>query len=348
MANDITLTPSRPRIVVEANIPFIRGVMEPWADVAYLQPSEITPEVMAAADALVTRTRVRCDEHLLAHSPCSIIASATIGLDHVDIPWCEAHGIEVRNAPGCNAPAVAQYVLASALRRRSPEAMTLGIVGVGNVGRIVERWAKALGIKVLRCDPPRARREGADGFVDLDTIAREADVITFHTPYTTSGPDATHHLCSRSFLAAVKRTPLIINAARGGVVDTAALIEAIDAGTVEAPVIDCWEGEPDISAELLSRAYVATPHIAGYSFEGKARATQMAVDAICRHFGVATPQIEPCVADAPAAVSAAQLLEGYDPLADTAALRANPTAFEQLRTAYHLRHEPLADVGRLI
>ena len=330
----------RPHIVVEANIPFIRGVMEPWADVVYLQPAEITPESMAKADALVTRTRVRCDERLLSGSPCAIIASATIGLDHVDIPWCEAHGIEVCNAPGCNAPAVAQYVLASALRRRDPKSMVLGIVGVGNVGTIVERWAAALGIEVLRCDPPRARREGSEGFVDLAAIAGQADVITFHTPYTTSGPDATHHLCDRGFLARVKRQPLIINAARGGVVDTDALIEAIDAGVVEAPVIDCWEGEPEISRELLRRAYVATPHIAGYSLEGKARATQMAVDAICRHFGVPTPEIDPHVADAPAAVTARQLLDGYDPLADTAALRAPPSDFEQLRTTYPLRREP--------
>ncbi len=340
MANDIDMNRKRPRIIVEANIPFIRGVMEPWADVRYLQPAEITPDVMAHADALVTRTRVRCDEHLLSGSPCSIIASATIGLDHVDIPWCEAHGIEVRNAPGCNAPAVAQYVLASALRRRDPESMVLGIVGVGNVGRIVERWATALGIKVLRCDPPRARREGSDRFVDLATIAEQADVITFHTPYTTSGPDATHHLCSREFLAQTKHCPLIINAARGGVVDTNALTDAIDAGTVEAPVIDCWEGEPEISQELLKRAYVATPHIAGYSFEGKARATQMAVDAVCRHFGMPVPEIDPHVADAPATVTARQILDGYDPLIDTAALRGAPAAFEQLRTAYSLRREP--------
>lgn len=340
MANNLNLSRRRPRIVVEANIPFVRGVMEPWADVEYLQPAEITPEAMAHADALVTRTRVRCDAHLLSGSQCSIIASATIGLDHVDIPWCEAHGIEVRNAPGCNAPAVAQYVLASALRRGDPKSMVLGIVGVGNVGRIVERWATALGIKVLRCDPPRARREGSDGFVDLATIAEQADVITFHTPYTTSGPDATHHLCSRELLTMAKRKPLIINAARGGVVDTEALVEAIDAGAVEAPVIDCWEGEPEISRDLLSRAFVATPHIAGYSFEGKARATQMAVNAVCRHFGVLTPEIEPHVADAPATVTARQILDGYDPLIDTAALRANPDAFEHLRTAYTLRHEP--------
>lgn len=333
-------TPAHPHIVVEANIPFIRGVMESWATVDYLQPAQITPEVMQNADALVTRTRVKCDAALLASSPCSIVASATIGLDHVDIPWCEARGIKVCNAPGCNAPAVAQYVLSSVLRLRGSKPLTLGIVGVGNVGKIVERWARALGMEVLLCDPPRARREGQEAFVSLSEIAGRADVITFHTPYTTVGEDATHHLFNSSLLPLLRRKPIIINAARGAVVDTAALIEAITTGKADAPVIDCWEGEPNISPLLLEKAAYATPHIAGYSREGKARATKMAVEAVCRHFGAEVPRIEPEVPDAPASVTAQALIDSYDPAVDTRALRARPDAFEELRSTYTLRPEP--------
>lgn len=337
----MTCEVKRPRIVVEANIPFIRGVMEPWADVRYLKPAEITREVMSETDGLVTRTRVRCDGHLLEGSPCSLIASATIGLDHVDIPYCVSRGIEVRNAPGCNAPAVAQYVHSSILRCYSADDVTLGIVGVGHVGRIVEQWARALGMKVLLCDPPRARREGSELFVTLEEIGERANVVTFHTPYTTAGADATHHLCSGRWLSKVSRKPMIINAARGGVVDTQALIEAIDRGVAAAPAIDCWEGEPDISADLLQRAAIATPHIAGYSYEGKARATQMAVAEVCRHFGVPVPDMEPKVCmTARKSVTAEEILNSYNPLADTAVLRADRDRFEQLRTDYTLRREP--------
>lgn len=334
-------TGNRPNIIVEANIPFIRGVMESWAAVRYLPPEEITPRVMRDADALVTRTRVKCNAELLDGSRCSLIASATIGLDHVDTAYCENRCITVRNAPGCNAPAVAQYVHASILRMMRPEEVTLGIVGVGNVGRIVERWAKSLGMTVLLCDPPRARREGPSGFTDMDTIAREANVITFHTPYTRIGEDATHHLCGREWLAKVGRRPVIINAARGAVSDTDALIEAIEAGKISSPVIDCWEGEPNISKQLLDLAAVATPHIAGYSYEGKARATRMAVMEVCRHFGAEMPAMEPNVPmGAKERVTAEEIMRSYNPYDDTLMLRERPAEFERLRTQYVLRREP--------
>lgn len=329
-------------IVIEANIPFIRGIFEPYASVSYLPPEAITSEVMSRADALVTRTRTRVGSSLLSSSPCSMVASATIGLDHVDLPWCESRGIEVANAPGCNAPAVAQYVLSSILHLHpsSLEGLTIGVVGVGHVGSIVARWAAMLGMKVLQCDPPRAEREGGASFTSLDHIAREADFITFHTPLTSSGPYPTFHLCSTRFLSSLGRRPVIINSARGAVVDTQALCQAITGGSVSASVIDCWEGEPAISLRLLELARIATPHIAGYSREGKIRASRMAAEAVCRHFGLPLPRWPEFIPQGAASVvTPDSIISSYDPFVDTRRLKSVAADFESLRNQYTLRHE---------
>lgn len=329
-------------IVVESNIPFIHGVFEPYATVSYLPPEAITSGAMSRADALVTRTRTRVDSALLGSSPCSIVASATIGLDHVDIPWCQSHGIEVANAPGCNAPAVAQYVLSSILHLHpgSLAGCTLGVVGVGHVGSIVARWGELLGMRVLLSDPPREEAEGSAGFTSLEQIAREADFITFHTPLTSSGPCPTYHLCSDSFLSSLRRRPVIINSARGAVVDTGPLCRALASGSVSSAVIDCWEGEPAISPRLLELATIATPHIAGYSREGKIRATRMAAEAVCRHFGFPLPEwSEPVAPGAADEVTPCSIISSYDPMVDTLRLKSNPADFEKLRNTYNLRAE---------
>lgn len=331
------------RIIVERNIPFIDGVLDDLADVRYLPASEITSETMAQVDALVTRTRTRCDRRLLDGSRCSVIATATIGTDHIDLPYCASRGITVANAPGCNAPAVAQWVLSSALRLidGDPSTKTIGIVGVGHVGSIVDRWARGLGFKTLLCDPPRADRGDSGDFVTINEIAEKADIITFHTPLTRDGLYPTFHLCDAAFLNRCSRRPIIMNAARGPVTDTAALIEALDSHLISAAAIDCWEGEPNISERLLKLTSIATPHIAGYSREGKIRATQMALDALTTHFGLPRLLASAPAAPAPkATVTATELLDSYDPLVDTAALRRNPADFESLRNNYRLRAEP--------
>lgn len=329
--------------IVEANIPFVVGQLEPFGNVRYLQPEEITPNQMKDCDALVTRTRTRCNSSLLEGSRCQMIASATIGLDHIDLDYCKQRGITVANAPGCNAPAVAQYVLASIIASFGEESlsgMTLGIVGVGHVGKIVEMWARQLGMDVMLCDPPRARREGQQKFSTLDEIARKADIITFHTPHTTTGQDATHHMADRHFFASLKRRSMIINSARGPIVDTPALIEAIDSQRVGRCVIDCWENEPDISHVLLEKAFIATPHIAGYSREGKIRATQMALEAVGQHFGFTPgPMNETVPAGPREKVDARLIADSYNPLTDTEALRSDPSRFEELRNHYNLRAE---------
>ncbi|MCM1029057.1 MAG: 4-phosphoerythronate dehydrogenase [Pseudoflavonifractor sp.] len=337
MATDL-----KPRVIIESHIPFVNPALDEMASVTRLAPEEFTPEAVAKADALVVRTRTHAGAELLAGSRVKFVATATIGTDHIDLQWCRSRGITVANAPGCNAPGVAQYVLASIMSlgyHPSPD-ITLGIVGVGHVGKVVERWARALGYRLLLCDPPRALAEGPAPFATMEQIAREADVITLHTPLSTSGPYPTRHLISSGFLDQCRRKPLIVNAARGPVTDTVALCSAIDSGIIPPPVIDCWEGEPVISGRLLSRAAIATPHIAGYSLEGKMRATQMALDALVSFFGLEPlPSMGHDLSAAPAP-TAASIAASYSPEADSTRLKASPASFEALRNSYAYRPEP--------
>ena len=330
------------KIVVERNVPFIADALrKAGVTVTELAAGEIDRAAMADADALVTRTRTRCDASLLEGSRCTLVASATIGLDHVDCEWCRNAGIEVANAPGCNAPGVAQYVISTLVAAFGPElsGRTLGVVGVGHVGSIVARWARQAGMEVLECDPPRQKAEGGD-FTDLATVAARADAITFHVPMTHEGEDATWHLADERFFSLLQKKPLIINTARGAVIDNKALLKALDSGLVGKAAIDCWEGEPEISLELLHKAFVATPHIAGYTRSGKARASQIALEAICRHFGLSGLSIdEPGAPYAPDNLTTQEIAESYDPIADSEPLRRDPGAFETLRNTYVLRPE---------
>ena len=330
------------RLIIEKNIPFVKGLLDDYATVRYLAPEEITHKAVRETDGLMIRTRTLCNEELLAKSEVKMIATATIGTDHLDLDYCRRRGITVTNAPGCNAPAVAQYVFASLLQviNRPLQSYTIGIVGVGHVGSIVARWAEAFEMKVLRCDPPRQRAEGGDGWCDLDTIAREADIITFHTPLTREGDDATFHMADASFFAKLKRMPVIINSARGAIVDTQALIDARRNGKVSRIIMDCWENEPELNPELLALTDVATPHIAGYSAEGKVRASQVALDALTTFFMMPRVTVEqPLPPAAARAVSKRDILASYDPMPESEALKADPGRFEELRNSYHLRHE---------
>lgn len=330
------------KIIIERNIPYIKGIFEPFAEVLYLHSDEIDSNVLKSADALITRTRPLINKGLLEGSDVRVIATATIGTDHIDLDYCKSRGIEVFNAPGCNAPAVAQWVFA-AVRELMPDISfadsTLGIVGVGNVGKIVERWGRKLGFRTLLCDPPREEREGKQGFVDMATIARESDVITFHTPLTHTGNYPTAHLINPSFLEQVKDNAIILNAARGNVAQTDALIDYIEKGKIRV-AIDCWEGEPDIDKKLLKIASITTPHIAGYSVEGKKRATLTAINAVARVLSlpVILPfEMPPVNMDN---IDMNKIRSGYDILLDSNRLKANPMKFEALRDNYELRNEP--------
>lgn len=344
---------SRPlNVVVDSHIPYLEGVLEPLGDVRVLAPEQITAETVADADILLVRTRTKVGRALLGDNPrCSFAGTCTIGFDHIDAAYCQSHGITAVNAPGCNAPAVAQYVFAAIaqLINRPVDQYVLGIVGVGNIGRLVQKWAEGLGMRVLLCDPPRQRREGGDGWSTLDDIAREADIVTFHTPLTREGEDATYHLADGTFFGKLRRAPIFINASRGPVTDNNALKEAIKRGLVSHTVIDVWEGEPSIDTDLLDIVDIGTPHIAGYSAPGKVRATTMVLDALARHLGpelmreaygselFTVPAPEPPAV--PSIVRLPQVARSYDIMADDALLRRSPSTFEALRDYYALRPE---------
>lgn len=336
------------KVIIESHIPYIKGLLEEVAQVEYLEPEEITKPRVAQADALIVRTRTHCNEQLLAGSKCQFIGTATIGTDHIDLDYCHSAGIKVCNAAGCNAPAVAQYVLACIghwLKTQPPTTrdsqLTLGIVGVGHVGKIVERFAQESGLKVLLNDPPRALAEGTEKFVGLDVIAKECDIITFHTPLTKNGEFATHHLCDNNFLRSLAKCKLLINSSRGAVVDNQALAQHLTTHNLSV-AIDCWENEPTLNPTLLSQALIATPHIAGYSQEGKKRGTAMIIEQLNEYFGwnITPPEISPITPTAGATgVTLERITQSYNPLIDTALLKASPAEFERLRNFYALRGE---------
>ena len=279
------------KVIIDHKIPYIKEAISRIADeVVFLPGNAFTKEEVKDADALIVRTRTTCNRELLEGSQVKFIATATIGYDHIDTEYCREAGITWTNCPGCNAGSVEQYVHSVLLLLKREKGLdleksTIGIVGVGHVGSRVKRMAEGLGMNVLLNDPPRAE-QGESGFVDLETIARECDVITFHTPLSRERRYATFHLVNHEFLVSLKRTPYIINSSRGEVVDTDALLVALAAGKVRDVVIDTWENEPDINHELLDVAFLATPHIAGYSADGKANATRMSLEALCKFFHI--------------------------------------------------------------
>lgn len=326
------------KIIVEQNVPFLEP-LEEVAEVIRLPYKDISAATVSDADALIVRTRNKCDSSLLEESKVQFIGTATIGTDHIDLPWCESKGICVANSPGSNAPAVAQYVFSSLVRivNRPLSSYRIGIVGVGHVGSIVERWAKEMSMPIMLCDPPRQNAEGGDHWHTLGEIAEWADIITFHTPLT----ESTYHLADESFFNSLRRAPIIINSARGPVINNKIWVEAIESGVAGPAVVDCWEGEPDINKKLLKHAAVATPHIAGYSIEGKQRASQMVLDALCGYFDINPLKItgkepKPCAMT----ITPAEAFNSYDPTIDTVELKASPGLFETLRNNYKLRNEP--------
>ena len=342
------------RILAESSIPYLKGSLEKLGQVAYLPSKEFTKETVREADWLIIRSITKITPDLLEGSRIKLITTATIGFDHIDAKYCEEHGIKWYNSPGCNAGGVGQYAASTlsllALRGEiRPEKMTLGIVGAGNTGKEVTRMAQALGMRVLQNDPPRAEKEGEGDFVSLDTLAREADMIEFHLPLTREGRHATYHLCDEKFVSKLEKKPILANLCRGPVTETEALIKGFKEGQISRLIIDCWEGEPTISDKLLDLAEIATPHIAGFSAEGKRRGALMCVQNGCAFFGLAMPDIEePPAPAAPlidlSAVSGRNqlyhaLLHTFDPRVPDRALRTRTDEFEKLRREYDYPRE---------
>lgn len=339
------------KIVADNTIPYLKGIAEPIAEVEYLHSNEFVPEKIKGADALIVRSINKCTRELLEGSQVKLITTATIGFDHIDTIYCDKKGILWQNAPGCNAVSVSQYILASllivALRKKERlQGKTIGIIGAGHVGKEVEKLCTAYGMHILRNDPPRAEAEGEAGFVSLDTIAEKADIITFHTPLSKEGRFATRHLAGRDFFNKVKKNPWFVNASRGAVHDTNALLKARKEGRISEIILDCWENEPAINRELLQLSTLATPHIAGFSADGKANGTRMCLENIERFFGIKIEKLGEVAPPAPInrVIDLNQftdhrieqaLLSCFNPLVIDTMLRDTPEKFEWFRGNYN-------------
>jgi len=328
------------KVVVDSAIPYLRGVLEPYFEVVYRAGEAFAASDVADADALIVRTRTKCNANLLQGSRVRLIATATIGFDHIDMDYCQKQGIRVVTAQGCNAAGVLQWVAAAlALLAQkdgwSPAQKTLGIVGVGNVGSLVEKYARRWGFNVLCCDPPRQQREGGD-FVGFEELLRRSDIVTLHTPLDKT----TFHMMDSAMIAMMSHNGVIINASRGEVADTQALLEA-----PQTLILDVWEREPAIDAQLLEKALVATPHIAGYSAQGKANASSMVVRAIAEEFnlpieGWYPAEVEPVERQPIEWEQMCRTIGSYcDLKSQSDYLKSNPREFESIRNNYHYRQE---------
>jgi len=278
------------KIIADSRIPFVQEAFSDVAEVTILDTQQIVPEAIRDADALLIRSEIKVDKSLLHDSRVKFVATATIGTDHIDVDYLQHRGIGFASAPGSNANSVAEYIVAALLVleercKISLAGKTLGVVGVGNVGSIVVRYARALGLQVLQNDPPLARATGNPVFLPLVELVN-ADIITIHVPLTKTGPDKTLRLFDDRRICAMRPGSVLINTSRGAVVETAAIKNALRARHLAACVLDVWENEPAIDAELLSLVTLGTPHIAGYSFDGKVNGTVMIHRAACEYFGL--------------------------------------------------------------
>lgn len=278
------------QFVVDENIPFAREAFSHLGSVTLLPGRGITREVIRHADALIVRSVTKVDAVLLADTNVQFVGTATTGVEHVDREYLAARNVAFASALGCNANAVAEYVLTALLvtahaKGLSLSGKTLGIIGAGRIGSLVAAKAAALGLRTLLHDPPLARATGEQRYLPLAEILR-ADFMTLHVPLTYDGPDATFHLIGADELAHVTPSAILINTARGEVVDNAALLETLTKGTIGGAVMDVWEGEPAINWDLLDRATFGTPHVAGYSSDGKINGTVMVYHACCRFRGI--------------------------------------------------------------
>ena len=353
------------RVVVDKKNPLVAEAFRQFGEVRECATRDITRETVQDADIIIIRSETKVTKELLDGTSVKFVGTATIGTDHVDLEYLQSHGIGFASAPGSNANSVAEYIVSAILTLTCRKGLrlsdlTLGVVGVGNVGSKVVRNARALGMKVLQNDPPLARTTGDSGFLPLERLL-DADILTLHVPLTKKGTDPTYHLIGREFLSKLKSTAVVINTSRGPVVDGAALKEALGERRLGGAVLDVWEGEPVIDAELLAKVDIGTPHIAGYSYDGKLAAVRMTYEAACGHFGQKKSWTPGSSQPAPAVGrislrreerSTEETLKSvvtrcYDILRDDAGLRPliqtpaeeRRTFFARLRSEYGIRRE---------
>lgn len=344
------------KIVADDKIPFLKGVFEPFAEIDYLPGDQIKASSLKNTDVLLTRSITQCNADLLKNTSVKLIATATIGDDHIDKQFCNDHNIEWITAKGCNAGAVEQYITAALLEIATIQntglgGKTIGIIGVGNIGSRVAKVAELLGMKVLLNDPPRERSERGGQFSSLKEIQTQAEYITLHIPLTFGGKDKTFHLLDDDFLAGLSKPVVLINSSRGAVSDTEALKQAFFEGKISKLVLDVWENEPDLDPELLEVTEIATPHIAGYSLEGKANGTAIIVKKVSEIFGMGIEDWYPQIPSDPLQIdldckelSKQEIIRMvfnvvYPIHADINKFKAAPEYFEELRRDYIFRHE---------
>ena len=315
------------QVIIDKGIPFLEGVFPPEIEVLHLSPEEITPQTVRNADALFVRTRTKINKDLLHDSHVRFVATATIGFDHIDQNYCREAGIHWVSCPGCNAQAVCDYIEEAIFSMKSGKTdQTIGIVGYGHVGKLVAKMAQDKGYRVLLSDPPLGIGSS------LEELAPQCDILTFHTPLTRSGNHPTLHLCDAHILSLCKPDALIINAARGGVIDEHALVARLSHTNCQlSTAIDCWENEPHLNHQLLQLTNLASFHIAGYSIEGKMRASEMCLHAFCKFFSLPILSINKKVVPLHGDSDSGWLQRISNQL------KAQPEQFEQLRKQYKLR-----------
>lgn len=345
---------------IDETIPYIKFAFDGLVDVKYLQPNQMIAENLRDVDAMIIRSVTRCRRDLLQQIPIKCIATTSIGFDHIDTNYCEEVGIKWFNAPGCNSGSVMQYI-GSALAMYSIEKnvnlarKTIGIIGVGHVGSKVKYLAEILKMNVLLYDPPRAEKEGTEQFCKLEDIQQKADIITFHVPFIESGKYATYHYANDDFLKSLKKKPLIINSSRGKVWDYEAVERALRNGKISDFIADVWENEPRPQQKYINQAYIATPHIAGYSKDGKANATIASVQAVSKMYQLPLENWSVPYLEMPETteiewkdnLSADNfllhcLLSTYPILLDDQMFRKDITQFDALRLNYYVRREYMA------
>ncbi len=351
------------KILVDENVPYGREAFGLLGEVVTAHGRKISRDMLVDADALVVRSITKVNRELLEGTPVRFVGTCTIGEDHIDKAWLAENGVAFSSAPGCNANSVGDYITAALLHLAEKHtldlsSMKLGIVGVGNVGGRVWKKAEALGLECVLCDPPRFEREGDPRFRPLDELL-DCDLITFHVPMEKSGPHPTWHHCDGALMARMKPGVILLNSSRGAVVDNAALKTALRSGQVRAAVLDVWEGEPRPDLELLGLTDIATPHIAGYSFDGKVNGTRQICEALCASLGLPAawdprpllpapecPELTVNAGDPDAVHGAVRKV--YDIMADDARMReialqdgpeAQAAFFDRLRKEYPRRRE---------
>lgn len=354
------------RIVIDRNTPLGSEAFATIGEVRAVDTSEFSPAVVRDADAVIVRSETRVGAALLDGSRVKFVGSTTIGTDHVDVSWLESRGIGFSAAPGCNAQSVVEYVVAALLELGakygfSLHEKTLGIVGVGNIGGRLARVADVLGMKTILNDPPLARLTRDPKYRPIDEVM-EADIVTLHVPLTRRGQDVTYHFFDAGRIAAMKKGSFLVNACRGAVVVNDDLKRALKDGRLKGALLDVWEGEPQIDPETLELVDIGTPHIAGYSLDGKTNAVQIVYDNACRFFNNVPPRwhVDPSRLPAPEhpSLSVPLGLSGdealrmvvrrcYGIMDDDMKLRqmvheaadARPAFFQKLRSGYQIRRE---------